>query len=47
MGINNEIGVELHETSPFPSLVHTEKFTSPIADYDIGEDLLVVRLKND
>lgn len=47
MGINNEIGVELHETSPFPSIVHTEKFTSPIKEYEIGEDLLVLRLEND
>lgn len=46
MGINNEIGVELHETAPYPSLVHTEGLSSPISSFEIGEDLLVLRLEN-
>lgn len=47
MGINNEIGVEFHETSPYPSMVHSENFTSPIVDYQIGEDVVVIKLAND
>lgn len=46
MGINNEIGVELHETSPYPAVVHTENISSPIKNYEIGEDILVLELEN-
>ncbi|KAL4446187.1 hypothetical protein ABPG74_021726 [Tetrahymena malaccensis] len=46
MGINNEIGVEMHETSPYPSLVHSETFNSPIQDFQIAEDVVVIRLQN-
>jgi hypothetical protein len=46
MGISNEIGVELHETAPFPSLVHVENLNSPVKEFEIGEDLLVMQLEN-
>lgn len=46
MGINNEIGVELHETSPYPSVVHTETFAAPVKNYQVAEDLMVMELEN-
>ncbi|EGR32423.1 regulator of chromosome condensation protein, putative [Ichthyophthirius multifiliis] len=46
MGIQNEIGVELHETAPFPANLHMQNFKAEIEDFKIGEDVLVVKLLN-
>ncbi len=45
MGISNEIGVELHETAPFPANINTDAFAGvPVEDYEIGEDVVVIKL---
>ena len=47
MGINSEIGVEIHETANFPTMVVNEAFRgAKIVDFKVAEDLIAILLDN-
>ena len=47
MGINSEIGVEIHETANFPTMVVNEAFKgAKIVDFKLAEDLIAILLDN-